>query len=63
MTTVLPKKYIWFPQPDITPYELALCTPMLVIIIIQRGEIEANLSEALPPDAYRHFKKVEVNNG
>ena len=42
--------YIWEPQPDITPYELALCMPILVT------RCSAGVKD-LPAEARRHFKR------
>lgn len=34
---VLPLEFSWNPKEDITPYELAMCTPLLISLTLGRG--------------------------
>jgi hypothetical protein len=47
-----PKNLTWNPQPDITPYELALCTPLFSAVGHQH-----HLYNQLPPEAQRHWQE------
>lgn len=51
----IPKQYDWTPLENITPYELALCIPILVF---QSWNIES-LIKNLPENARRHFVEVK----
>ena len=48
----VPEPLLWDPQPDITPYELAMCLPLLVAVGRQH-QFYANL----PEPAKRHWKE------
>lgn len=49
---------LFTPLPDITPYELALCTTLLCAAASQRGHLSAIAQawEALPDSAKRHWQ-------
>lgn len=49
------KSFAWNPQPDITTYELALCTGAM--ILAASGHFEKSYDK-LPENAKRHFVEV-----
>ena len=50
----VPEQLIWQPEPDITPYELALCLPLFTSL----GR-EHQFYDQLPPEAQRHWRRVK----
>ena len=58
--TIRGRRFIWEPQTDITPYELARATGVLVIFAGDRSIFRdyTHLVDALPPEVKRHFREV-----
>lgn len=51
------KAYNYAPQPDITTYELAVCVPIVIAIVLsnKRGMTLEGTIESLTPNVRRHF--------
>jgi hypothetical protein len=55
MTFPTSTRYLFTPQLDITTYELARITPLLV----QPGMVTPEVFNALAPDVRRHFTEIK----
>ena len=55
-TFKMPKPMWWQPMPDITPYELARATPVLILMSLRPMNFNSeDVVSALPPEVARHF--------
>lgn len=50
------RSFKWYPQKDITTYELALCMYLVPLLYPgEKWERHAEVYDLLPPEAQRHF--------